>query len=269
MEDTPWNPYAVGPVDTRGGVITEERLLPRVDPPGNRLKEPYLMEPIWQEGSTETDNLYRKACRVRHTGKLYYVGPTKEVRDDGMEVYEYGSYLWVVQGFGPGGKGFLKAPQPDRKGASLTDEPYDDPKWYFKHGVEVPPWFRRGPLAQPALVKFYCGVHQRPSPVAPQPTLTANPIPSVSPMPIKKKDDKKDGKKDKKDDKKDKKGGKKDRDRDDRKDNRKDKDDRKDNRKDRDDKKDRKDKRKDRDDKRDDKRKERDDRRRDRDDDSD
>ena len=152
-----WNPYpATGAKMVDGGIKTPQAGdLPAVAPPKDRYDLPYRMDPLWQSGPTDTQDLYKQKCKVTSRGKLYYMGPHKLAGHNSA-----GAYVWVSRGTGQIGSwiGLRLDPQPMRSYAAYKGAYDDTIKELLTKKIELPPWFRRGPFAAPAapLIRQLC-----------------------------------------------------------------------------------------------------------------
>lgn len=163
-EDESWNPFATpGQKVVDEGIMVPIGDLPSVNPPAKYAKAPYMMRAMWQEGSTETNDYYKKHCThlVMNRGKLHYFGPGKRA---------VGGYAWRYKG--PTDQyGNMK----DGLGGVST-QPFEAELYggidenhimtILLQGTEVHPWFRRGPLSKNALPVFkkWCKPHIRADP---------------------------------------------------------------------------------------------------------
>jgi hypothetical protein len=181
-----WKPYGQsGAVYEDGGLLPPAPgTLPVVKPPKERYGPPYNMDPIWQEGSTETSEYYAKNCPVRVHGRLHYKGPSNicanasfgsdtTVKGEKEECFpDQGHFRWGWLEKFPDGE----YNDPARMGPLMRNRVRPGPldkldkemladhsarerkaaEFYLKYGYELPPWLRRGPYAVPDLIKKHC-----------------------------------------------------------------------------------------------------------------
>ena len=157
---TYWNPYATSGREEDGGIVTPRvGDLPTVDPPKDRYKYPYNMDPLWMSGSDDTNNYYKARCTkyVKHRGKLYYQGPSGESGAGTVG----GSYIWLVipqrtPGGGRPAFQFYSESQPAREDARYRVNNYDHALEFLRLGAELPPWYRKGPWAMDKPIRDFC-----------------------------------------------------------------------------------------------------------------
>lgn len=169
-EDESWNPFAApGQKVVDGGIMVPIGDLPVVNPPAQYRKAPYMMRPMWQEGSTETNDYYKKHCThlVLSRGKLHYFGPGKRA---------VGGYAWRFKGptdqYGNmrDGKGGVSTQPFEAELYGGIDE--NTIMTDLLQGIELKPWFRRGPLSKSTLpvLKKWCRPDVKPNPKCEHPT---------------------------------------------------------------------------------------------------
>lgn len=144
-----WNPYATTGQYFDGGVRMPVGELPTVNPPKERYGFPYNMEPLWQQGSTDTNEYYKKHCKVTTRGTLYYTGPNRAAGGSG------GSYVWYLRPTVTG-KATEFVPQPPKSWAKDKMNDADQTVEWIKSGHELPPWERRGILSMDAVIRQHC-----------------------------------------------------------------------------------------------------------------
>lgn len=151
-----WNPYATSGVYFDGGVRTvNPGDLPTVNPPKDRVAHPYNMDPLWQQGSTDLNEYYKKHCKIKIRGTLGYQGPNKADGGTG------GHYSWRVNGNTvPGqlrteGRGMYLS-QPRKEIASSKYHDVTLPVEMIQRGEELPPWWRRGPHSLDTVIRQHC-----------------------------------------------------------------------------------------------------------------
>lgn len=163
-----WDPAATpGQKVVEGGILSPLGDLPTVNPPSSKFGDPYYMEPLWQEGSTEANNYYKKHCTHLATsrGRLHYKGPN--VFCDGSGCFaEKGGYEWRFKG-PTDGRGNMIDGMGGIYGQPLRhDMTANAIMTTLMKGIEVPPWMRRGPLSKNALSVFkqHCKPDAKPTP---------------------------------------------------------------------------------------------------------
>lgn len=168
-----WNPFpGPGQRMISGHLISKWGELPVVNPPASAAV--YGLFTTWQEGDTATNEFYAKNCKplMLSRGMLGYKGPSKFCTK-GQCHPAAGGYVWTFAGAltksgwsrGPGGVITQQNPK-------YLDE-FSTPKavqqniiGYLVKGIEIPPWYRRGPNSKYSLEIFkkYCTPNASPKP---------------------------------------------------------------------------------------------------------
>ena len=170
-----WNPFpGPGQKVLNGMLISKWGDLPAVNPPKKYYNATYNMFTSWQEGETATNEFYKKNCKplLLSRGMLMYKGPSKFCTKGQCSPVP-GGYSWVF------------APPLDKSGWShasggetaqqfpATMDKYSTPEntksniiGYLNKGIEIPPWYRRGPMAKYSMdiFKKYCRAGAKPTP---------------------------------------------------------------------------------------------------------
>ena len=153
---TMWQPYATSGVYFDGGIrAAVPGDLITVNPPKERYGFPYNMRPMWQEGPADLNEYYKRKCKIRTRGTLYYRGPDRSDGGTG------GGYVWRYKNnVEPGameikgGSGIVNQPPPQFAKDKMNDA--DQTIQWLKDGIELPPWERRGPYAMDSAIRQVC-----------------------------------------------------------------------------------------------------------------